>query len=207
MRRLAQLLVLAFGVATTACSTSEGEGWVRSEKLFVRDCWDGEFDLQPTFFGANPYRDTMLIRVQRGGDVQEISDGLTILVTDVDAIRRFRLGEDIPVGLPAGVAPPGVPLEIDPDPPPVSLALYLHNTCHFENGTVYSLDGSIRFESLFSGDKNESNADDRLTEASFTATFGDPRTPTGTAPPGEQSVVEGWFRFVFKRGQPAQPFP
>jgi hypothetical protein len=107
-----------------------------------------------------------------------------------------------------------VPVEYDPEPPPVSIALYLHNSCHQQNGTVYSVGGSITFSSLFSGDINESNSADRLTEATFSAEFADPRDLTGdpndpTAAPseGETSTVDGYFRFFFQRGQPAQPFP
>jgi hypothetical protein len=62
--------------------------------------------------------------------------------------------------------------------------------------------GSINFSSLFSGDIAEPNADDRLTEANFSADFTDPRDSSGAT-----SQVTGYFRFYFQRGQPAQPFP
>jgi hypothetical protein len=204
---LGLLVLVALGAA--GCSTAEGTGEVRSERLYVEDCWNGPFDLDPDFFGANPYRDTLTVRVQRGDNLEEVSDGLIVLVNDVRGIRDESLGTPLAVGLPAGVAPPGVTPAFDPDPPRVHLALYLHDTCHEQNGTLYSTAGSITFDSLFSGDPNEPDADDRLTEARFDATFGDPRHlgPDGQADPERASQVTGWFRFFFQRGQPAQPFP
>jgi hypothetical protein len=212
------LLIVA---ALSGCSTGEGEGWVKSERLYIEDCWNGPFDLGPTFFGANPFREEeLLIRVQRGDNIQELSDGMSVHVGDIERIRGELLGQPIEVGLPPGVTPPGVPIEADPDPPLVSLALYLHNTCHGENGTVYALEpdrvavavpggSTITFNSLFSGDPNEESADDRLTEASFEAVFADPRDmEDGAGVPAEKtSVVTGYFRFFFQRGPPAQPFP
>ncbi len=207
MKRVTCLLLGA--VLLAGCSTGEGEGWVRSNKLYVKDCWNGKFDLQPTFFGDNPYRNTQQIRIQRGDNLEEVSDGVTALVNDVKGIRGSQLGTGVKVGMPPGVSPPGVPIKYNPNPPKVSLALYLHDTCHAQNGTLYSVGGTITFSSLFSGDPNESNADDRLTEAHFDAQFVDPRDQLadGSYDPAKESSVQGYFRFFFQRGQPAQPFP
>jgi len=201
------LFVLA--LASLACSTAEGEGEVKSDKLYVEDCWNGPFNLDPTFFGANPYRDSLTIRIQHGDNLEEVSDGLIVLVNDIGTIRGEELGAELDVGLPPGVSPPGVPVKLLADPPRVHLSLYLHDTCHEQNGTLYSTSGKITFDALFSGDPNESNADDRLTEARFDATFGDPRhvLSNGEIDPERSSRVTGWFRFYFQRGQPAQPFP
>jgi len=201
---MAACLLFAVG-----CSTAEGEGEVKSDKLYVENCWNGPFDLKPTFFGANPYMDTLLIRIQRGDNLEEVSDGLIVLVDKVGKIRNEMLHQPIKVGMPPGVSPPGVPVKFDGDPPIVHLSLYLHDTCHEQNGSLYSLSGSITFDALFSGDPNESNADDRLTEATFDASFADPRNllPTGEVDPEKASDVNGHFRFFFQRGQPAQPFP
>ncbi|MBE7484441.1 MAG: hypothetical protein HS104_31300 [Polyangiaceae bacterium] len=203
----AALLVLA--VAALGCSTAEGKGEVTSERLYVEDCWNGKFSLDPTFFGANPYMDTQTIRIQRGDNLEEVSDGLIVLVKEVGKIRDEALGQPLKVGLPPGVSPPGVPIKLDPEPPFVHLSLYLHDTCHEQNGTLYSMSGSITFDALFSGDPNEESSDDRLTEARFSASFADPRhvLPSGDIDPERTSQVEGWFRFYFQRGQPAQPFP
>ena len=206
MRHLAPLLAL--GAASLGCSVGEGEGWVHSDQLYVETCVNGEFDLGPDFFGANSFRgDALQIRVQRGDNIEELSDGLQVLVNNLPTLRA-TVGQSVKVGMPVGVSPPGVPITYNPDPPPVSMALYLHRSCHVQNGTVYSVDGNITFKSIFSGDPNEEDSDDRLTEATFDVNFADPRQLVGAGmdDPSLKSQVTGYFRFFFQRGQPAQPF-
>jgi hypothetical protein len=206
VRRAFVLLPFFF---TAACGVGDGEGWVKSENLYMTDCWNGRFDLGPDFFAANPSpgSKSLSLRVQRGDDLEERSDGLTVVVNQLSRVRG-QVGSDVHVGLPVGVSPPGVPIEENPSPPLVSLALYLHGTCDRQNGTVYSVDGTIHFESLYSGDPNEGDAEQRLTEGSFDAWFADPRELHGPAStnPSVMSQVRGYFRFFYQRGQPAQPF-
>ena len=199
----ASLLLLA----PLGCTVGEGEGSVSSDQLWVAGCWNGAFDLKPDFFGANPDEgESLTIRVQRGDNIEEMSDGLIVLVNHLPEVRK-KVGQDLPVGLPRGVTPPGVPIVFNPDPPDVSLALYLHNSCHLQNGTIYSVRGTINFSSLFSGDPNESSSDARLTDATFDAYFADPREVVeADDPEAVTSHVTGNFRFFFQRGQPAQPF-
>jgi hypothetical protein len=216
--------MLAIGVA--GCSVGQGEGFVRSAKLFVDDCWDGSFNLQPDFFGANPFEDTLTIRVQRGERDILVSDGFTMLVYDVSKIRadgRF-LNQDLPLGLPIGVSPIGFALPPVPDPPAATLSLYLNSSCRAQNAQLLAVSGSVRFSKLFSGDLNEDNSDARITEGSFRATVVDPRHAVVagrdagvdlidagdspyTYPRGVTSEIVGAFNFVFHRGTPAQPFP
>ncbi len=200
----APLLGLALTLGT-GCTVGEGEGDVFSDRLYLKGCWNGPFDLKPDFFAANPYREeALLIRVQRGDNNQEASDGLTVIVKDLKAIP---LNTPIPVGLPNGVSPPGHPVTGAPDPL-VSLSLYLHQTCHEQNSATYSVEGSITFKSIFSGDPNESNSERRLTDAEFLVKFADPRELVEAADPAKvtSDPVRGNFRFYFQRGQPAQPF-
>lgn len=210
MRLWPQLLVLlplGFGAG---CTVGEGKGEVTSEHLIVKDCWEGAFDLKPTFFGANAFNQEQLsIRVQRGDNNQEVSDGLEVSIRDLQTLRESSLGQAVQVGLPPGVRPPGAVWPANPNPATVSLALYLHDTCHAQNGALYAVRGTITFDHLFSGDPNETNGDERLTEATFDAYFGDPRDASvyGVFDDAKLSQVTGWFRFYFQRGQPAQPFP
>jgi hypothetical protein len=202
-------VALLLGVALVGCTVGEGQGGVKSDKLFVRDCWNGAFDLRPDFFAANPFPDgAQMIRVQRGDNLQEVSDGLMILVRDTDAVRE-RLGTPVSVGVPPGTSAPGVPIEYNPDPAPVNLTLYLHDSCHTQNVTLQAIEGSITFASLFSGDVNEQDGSERLTNASFEVVLADPRDLNPEEPPDPEvtSLVQGNFRFYFQRGQPAQPFP
>ena len=208
MKRGELLLCMGLALLSSAgCTVGDGSGSVKTDRLYVQGCWNGPFDLKPDFFAANPYRqEALLIRIQRGDNNQEASDGLSIVVTDLAAVRA-QLGQAIPVGLPSGVAPPGEPVSGEPTPL-VSISLYLHQTCHEQNSATYSVSGSITFNSLFSGDPNEDDSDARLTDASFAVQFADPRelvAATDTAAV-TSNVVTGDFRFFFQRGQPAQPF-
>lgn len=221
----------------TGCSLGEGEGDVKSEALFARDCWYNAYDLQPDFFAAVPYsvnyrentddqvsyRDIVNIRVQRGTDMQEVSDGLSVLVQDVKRIRDSKdglLDLPLPVTLPPGVLPAGAAL---PQPPPdgaipsdptpaIHVALFLQHSCHNQNAVLYGVGGTVTFHSLFSGDPNEDEASDKFTNAEFSVEMGDPRdVPVGALayeiPQDRRSLVTGFFRFYFERGQPGQPFP
>lgn len=235
--RTALLAAFPVLVAVTAgCSLGQGEGAVQSEALFARDCVspstadceyalpDGgtgtdhgcdNYDLLPDFFAAIPYRTTIQIRIQRGTDIAELSDGLAVLVNDVDKIRdalaakrqqammdgasedevRKLVFVEIPVAMPVGVQPPGAP--VAPPPPcdgatqvcnvaPVAVSLYLQKSCHNQNTVLYAVSGSMRFHSLFSGDANEKSAVEKYTDAEFNVTIGDPRdAPLGEAIDGD----------------------
>jgi hypothetical protein len=203
-------MVLAGG-----CGIGEGSGEVHSDRLRVENCWDGPYDMAPDFFAGVPYRSSFQVRVQRGADIQEVSDGLSILINDVHEIRGDNgnaslLGVPLDVGLPPEVTPPGVPVQPVLSPPTVHMALYLHSTCHQQISALYAVRGVITFEKLFDGDPQQTSAEERLTSAAFDVVVADPRKqPPGGGPiPQEHlSRVTGWFRFYFERGQPGQPFP
>lgn len=204
-------LLSCFAVAMLGgCTVGEGDGWIKSTRLYIRDCWNGGFDLGPDFFASSPFsEETQVIRVQRGDNLQEVSDGLMILVNDTAAVRD-QLGQPLAVGTPKGIQCPGWPLVYQPDPPLVNMSLYLHDSCHTQEGaTVHSISGTITFNDLFSGDINEQDGSERLTDASFTATFANPcdLPPGQDEDPALKSEVTGYFKFFFQRGQPAQPFP
>jgi hypothetical protein len=202
-------------ITAAACvSVGEGTGEVKTPeglKLFARDCWNDEYDLRPDFFAADPFRNEMHIRVQRGSDLLEVSDGLSILVDDVATIRENK-GMAFNVTLPKGVAPPGVPegtlCAAAGCDSPVHIALYLLESCHTQNTVLYATAGTITFEELFDGDPNEKDAEKKLTKATFDIVVGDPRDfdPT-TGVVANTSQITGSFEFFFQRGQPAQPFP
>jgi hypothetical protein len=204
--RLVHAALWGLALACAAgCTVGEGQGEVKSSRLYLKECWNGPFDLDPDFFAANPYREeALMIRVQRGDNNQEASDGLTVIVKDLHAVE---LGTPIPVGLPNGVSPPGHPVTGAPDPL-VSLSLYLHQTCHEQNSATYSVEGTITFRSIFSGNLNEENSEKRLTDAEFHVKFADPRDLVEATDVAKvtSDMVDGNFRFYFQRGQPAQPF-
>jgi hypothetical protein len=215
-RVAARVLLFTLGGLGAACSIGEGEGEVTSERLFAVDCWNGAYELQPDFFGANPFIDQMTLRVQRGDKDVEISDGLSVLVHHLPEARE-RLGQELRVALPLGVQPPELPEVPAGEAPDVSMTMYLHDTCHLQNVALYAVSGTITFDSLFNGNPNEDSAAERLTEARFSARFGDPRDaevvsgmgePVELAYPEERmSEISGSFRFFFHRGRPSQAFP
>lgn len=286
-----RVLVLLVLPAAMGCSVGQGTGDVHTKGLFARDCWGTVsatnpdqavgacYSLAPDFFAADPYYNTLQIRVQHGSDTTEVSDGLSVLIDDVPTIlgaiqaagtvtgtdggagdagadggpasTGFGLsdggasepvscdGDSAPtpsegqptscdtllpppgkatfrVDLPSGVVPPGSPTvpppDIVADPPIVHMALYLERSCHNQNTTLYAVDGWIAFNALFDGNPDETQADQKLTDATFNVEFGDIRDVpfgqyAGDVPPGLRSRVCGSFKFYFERGQPAQPFP
>jgi hypothetical protein len=209
--RLGHLLAaVVLGATATGCDVGQGEGWVRSDLLAVPDCWSGPFDLQPDFFGTVPYRDTQQIRIQRGSDQPEVSDGVAIQVNATGAIREQQLGQALDVGLSPELWSDINPTAVPGPAPLVNLALYLQFSCHNQNIVLYGVGGTVTFSALFSGDPIESSGSEKLTEASFDVQVADPRD----APPGSTEIpaekltpLQGYFRFHFVRGQPAQPFP
>ncbi|MEZ4299063.1 MAG: hypothetical protein R3B70_29205 [Polyangiaceae bacterium] len=236
---LAPLCALAL-LSPLGCSLGQGEGVVQSEALYAKDCVypteggrceyalpDGtigidegcdNYDLLPDFFAAVPSEDTIQMRIQRGTDITELSDGLAILVSDVAAIRAAivtrreeviaegktedeALDEawvEVPVAIPPGVTPPGA--AVSPPPPcdaetqlctvkPVAMALYLQKSCHNQNTVLYAVSGFIRFNSLFSGDPVEPSAAEKLNHASaFDIVVGDPRDTPPGLPVGPDSI-------------------
>jgi hypothetical protein len=209
LRRGVTVALVALAPLGACSSLDEGEGEARSDWLRAGRCYEGPFDLEPTFFAINPFQNTQLMRLQRSNDLTENADGVMVLIDDAARVRA-SLGTALRVGLQPEVTPPGVPVVADPDPPIVHIALYLQETCHRENVTLYATEGTITFEALFSGDLNEGDADDKLTQGTFDVTIGDPRDagPAGGAIPADKSSrLVGSFRFYFERGQPAQPFP
>ncbi|HRI68112.1 MAG TPA: hypothetical protein PK156_27940 [Polyangium sp.] len=198
----------------TGCSLGEGEGDVKSDLLSAKDCWTGSYDLQPDFFAAVPSQDSVNIRVQRGTDIQEVSDGLAVLIEDLGKVHEGWIDKPMVVTLSPGILPPGATFPSPPPEgqPPVHVALYMQKSCHNQNTVLYAIGGSVTFHSLFSGDLNEDNAAEKFTDAEFSVWMGDPRdAPVGKAadqiPAENQSQVTGFFRFYFERGQPGQPFP
>jgi hypothetical protein len=215
--RLAHAALVTFAFAAAGCSLGQGEGKVYSAKLYAKDCWFDEYDLQPDFFAAVPFRDTQQIRIQRGSDLEEVSDGLLVLVDDTPTIRQ-RLGQPICVSLPPDVRPPGSPIGADPgqgcaDGPLVHMGLYLQRSCHNQNIVLYAVSGHITFANLFDGDPNELSAEQKYTDATFDdVVVGDPRDVKLGAkayeiPAEKQTHLSGYFRFYFQRGRPGQPFP
>lgn len=144
--RFASLIafVAVIGAGAASCTEGSGSGYV-SGTLDVPSCWSGPFNLQPNFFAAIPYQNTLELRIQNGSDQEAFSDGVEILVDDLSAIRGTAsqpslYGDPLIVALPVGVAPPGVPISANADPAIVNLTLSLQRTCQAESVALYALE-------------------------------------------------------------------
>ncbi|MEO8878580.1 MAG: hypothetical protein ABI461_23525 [Polyangiaceae bacterium] len=141
------LLRCAVGLAATSCiavlvsscSLGEGAGNVDGT-IDIADCWSGHFELKPDFFAAVPYgnNNTMQLRIQNGGDYETFSDGVIIIIDNIQTIRN-ELGQPLQVDLPPSVKPPGVPITAVANPSIVHLSLYLQKTCRTQGVALYAL--------------------------------------------------------------------
>src|SRR5205085_11386381 len=98
-------LAIAAAVSALSCEVGQGVGNVRGNLKVECEGNDlSDYDMNPDFFGAIAANDQLLIRIQRGGDLQEYTDSLAIVVDD-----RNRVQDDVPITLalprPAGSPP------------------------------------------------------------------------------------------------------
>ncbi len=147
MRSLAAALAVSLVIAATApaCSQGEGNGQIVGT-LDIPSCWTGRFSLHPDFLAAEPYRDSVTLRLQSGSDFQSFSDGLTILINDRTKIRpdpstsvAGKYGMPLRVDLPPEVTAPGTPVKPDPDPALVGMTLYLQRSCRTQTVTLQAV--------------------------------------------------------------------
>ncbi len=183
--------LIALSTLAAACSVGVGEGsacGVVNEPAC--ELAATEYCLDPSFYGADLAPDGMLeIRVQRGGDLEGKSDGLILLVRDLDDVVRPLLGQAIPLGDAAS---------------PVMMSFYLNDTCKIDRGstpvTLLAKSGTITFSSIYSETSDE---DDVEIAASFESVHF-----TDDARPDERNAtLSGNFKFLYNRGRPAQRFP
>ncbi len=129
-----------------SCSQGEGSGKVAGT-LNVPNCWTGPFELAADFLAAVPYREGLQLRIQSGSDFESFSDGLSILLYDINKVRpdpangfAGRYGQSLAVDLPPEVTPPGVPVVAKADPAFNSLTLYLQKSCQTQNVTLHAVE-------------------------------------------------------------------
>lgn len=177
-------------VVASACSVGDGVGEAKGT-IDVPECGlEGNFDLDPDFFGAEFFDDGLTITMQDGGDYQVKSDGILFEVPDVrDADDRL--------GVP-------LPVRFDPDAPlselegVVRASLYLNDRCDKDEQVgLVGTNGQVTFVSIGEGAIDEADH----VEGSFAIDFEEPAGHGGTA------SLQGFFRFRYTRGRPAQRFP
>lgn len=172
------------------CASGQGEGSAVGE-VWAPDCdLEGEpFSLDPDFFAMQPSSSVEIIdmRMQRGSDIPNLSDGVSFFVAEPEMIKDEMLGIDI---------------VIEPLGSPVDMTLYLNETCPrtSEIPVVYrAVSGTIRFDELYVPWVSNDN---RRTSAEFTDVL-----LVDTADPEERrAILSGEISFLFERGRPAQNF-
>jgi hypothetical protein len=173
-----------------ACSVGSGTGEL-SGTLSIQGCRrNGPYELAPDAFFAQTSEQLLGIRVQRGGDIEVYSDGISVLVKDASLLKRELLGQDIDL---AGRAEPLV-----------SATAFFNETCPSERDKVpvllEAVSGTIRFDAIYA--PRVAKREVRITAQLTNLVFRDPERP-------EQRWAElsGSFDFLYVRGSPAQHFP
>lgn len=141
-------LIAAGALASTLPSCSQGEGTGKvAGTLNVPNCWTGPFELDADFLAAVPYRESLQLRIQSGSDFASFSDGMSVLLYDINKVRpdssagfAGRYGQALSVDLPPEVTPPGVPVKAKADPAIVSATLYLQKSCRTQNVTLHAVE-------------------------------------------------------------------
>ncbi|MGZ3416606.1 MAG: hypothetical protein ACXWUG_26975 [Polyangiales bacterium] len=206
MRRWVSLLAFAT-VVSASCAVGQGTGSVTGH-LHVDNCEAdlSNYDMQPDFFGAIAANDQLLIRIQKGGDLQEYQDSVVIAIDDT---KKVIDGQPIQLEL---ERPPG---SLPSVPAPLArMTLSLRNTCgddrfgNTDNAQVllHAVKGTITFTSILRGDPSSSDTNSKRIEGTFEADMEDPRHPPGSEPK-QVGHLSGSFKFFYQRGGPAQPFP
>ena len=203
---LLTLVCVAVLVDGAGCTVGSGKGYVSGEVLipdFKID--EKDFDLKIDTFMAAYENKQLRIILQRGGDLNVFSDGVFILVRDIDKIKEKL---DTPIEMvmfPTYEEYLDAGLEGDPPVPdpllPVAVNLYLNRTCPDNHLGLTASEGSITFSSIFVPGEVDRIAGE------FDFVFLDSREWKSPEEPGPKAHLHGRFDFKYSRGQPAQPFP
>lgn len=202
MRERIQILAALFCITLESwnCSVGDGEGWITIEGI-LPECGieDGEeVDLRVNFFSGEIMEDgSMWIRIQRSGYYPSSTDGIIIYISDYRYVAE-HLNETLIVGC-DDYPPEEFSGEDDtcvkPKEAPIFIraSLYLNATCdNFYRLQLTEGVGTIIFNSMYVIDKVE------LIEGSFSLRF---------IGEGKELKAQGYFKFDYKVGRPAQPFP
>jgi hypothetical protein len=182
---------LLIGLVLAGCNVGAGEGAATGiVNAPACELVNASYSLEPSFFGGDIAVDQLEMRIQRGSDLEGMSDGILLLVRDPSQVRNESLN---------------VPISITGDARDlVQASFFLNETCppsrssapvHFQ-----AISGTITFSAIYAPEVNE---DDVETNARFDALrFVDPADPDTSS-----AELSGFFRFLFTRGRPAQRFP
>jgi hypothetical protein len=200
------LLALVLTALAVGCSTGAGDGKVWGS-LYLPSCGvvEDDWNMGIDFFAADYFDNTLKIRIQDGGQDQGFSDGVMIMVRDVELF--------------AGAAGQAFDIVVEPDiddfleqgpeigypettwDSPARVTLYLNETCPGNTFAFTDGYGSIAFDSIYVPDESKRIA------GHFHLWFIDPREWVEPGEVGAQAELFGEFDFNYNRGKPAQTFP
>jgi hypothetical protein len=173
-----------------SCSTGHGGGDFEG-MLTIEGCRrGGAYTLAPNAFFAQTAEKLLSLRVQRGGDIEVYSDGISVLIKDAALLKREYLGTEISLA--------------DRGGPGVSATAYFNDTCPSERTKVPAIlkavSGSIRFSAIYAPRVDENDV--RIAAELIQVRFEDAEDAEA-----RWAELSGHFDFLYVRGSPAQPFP
>lgn len=196
-----------------ACSVGQGTGQATGE-IHLPDCGveNAAYSLNPTFFSAEFIEDPatrtpgavqnmVTLRMQRGSYRESESDGISIFVSDVNAVQELLRS-----------SPDGVAIDIGAAAALAQMTLHLGQTCEIGfprsrywtvPGVLEGASGTLVLESVYS--PGVPDADGEVI-GEFRGTFTDVRFGD-VSDPARFAILSGSFAFLYQRGRPAQRFP
>ncbi len=189
-RELWRTLGTACVALCLSCSVGHGDGHLEGS-VYIEGCRRaGAYTLAPNSFFAQTAEKLLSLRVQRGGDIEVFSDGITVLIKDAALLKRDYLGTAIDLA--------------DGGAPGVSATAYFNETCPSRRDKVPAIlkavSGTITFAAVYAPKVNEDDV--RITAKLEQARFED-----GEDPEARWAELTGDFDFLYVRGSPAQHFP
>ncbi len=177
-------------VLIAGCEVGEGEGELAGTVVAEACDLNGEYDLNPTYFAAESYEKRLEIVVQRGSDLSINSDGLFVTVINASEVREHYLGTPLKVAY--GFREP------------IQAVMYFNDSCEIDRRTnpvaLNAVSGTIVFDKIYAPGVNED-------DENIAATLSDIKLANISEPESGYGTVNGYFKFTFSRGRPAQRFP
>jgi hypothetical protein len=209
-RPLALVLAAAAGACVLwACSVGQGVGEVTGE-VHIPDCGveRTDYSMDPDFFAAEFTEDLrtrepggvqrmVTLRLQRGSYRERDSDGLLILLRDVNEIQTSLLDTPIEIGN-----------DLDAM---VQMTVYLSRTCDsgFPRefwtvpGVLQAVEGTLTLSSVHSPGAPDADGENI---GEFRGAFDGVRFEDVNEPDTRFAILSGSFAFFYQRGRPAQHF-
>lgn len=189
LRRYATWVALLCALAP-ACSVGHGDGQLAGTVRIDGCRRSGAYTLAPNSFFAQTAEKLLSLRIQRGGDIEVYSDGISVLVKDAELVKREYLGVDIDLA--------------DSGAPGIESTAYFNDTCPSERDKVpvvlKAVSGTIRFDAIYAPRVDED-------DVRIAAHLEGVRYEDSEDPSARWAELSGDFDFLYVRGSPAQHFP